>query len=108
VHLVEYPLSGEIGKVAEAFLNKLKSARRSELTINEHRRMLSYFIEGLSLKSKNKLTEITESDIIDFIDSVEHCKDKHYNIARLFSRYLYEEKYIERNIDAKPLSIYPI
>ena len=99
VHLVNYPLSGEIGLVAEKFLSKLRSARRSELTIIEHRRMLSYFIEGLLLKSINKIEEITESEVIDFIDSAQHCKDKHYNTTRLFFRYLYEEKYININIE---------
>jgi site-specific recombinase XerD len=99
VHLIEYPLVGEIGKVAERFLMKLKLSRRCDLTVNEHRRLLSYFIEGLSLKSINQVTEINESDILDFIDSASHCKDKHFNTARLFCRFLYEEKYINKNIE---------
>ena len=99
VHLVDYPLLGEIGAIAEKFLDKLRLARRSELTLTEHRRMLSYFIEKLSLKSINIVAEITEPDVLDFIDSAQHCKDKRYNTIRLFCRYLYEEKHISVNIE---------
>jgi site-specific recombinase XerD len=99
VHLIDYPLPQEIGRLAEKFLEKLKVARRCDLTINEHRRILSYFIEGLSLKSINRVAEINESDILDFINSAQHCKDKHLNTARLFCRFLYEEKYIDKNIE---------
>jgi len=99
VHLIAYPLPGEIGILAEEFLEKLRVARRCDLTINEHRRILSYFIEGLSLKSINRVTEIKESDILDFIGAAQHCKDKHLNTARLFSRFLYEGKYIDKNIE---------
>lgn len=99
VHLVDYPLPGEIGKLAEKFLEKLKISRRCDLTINEHRRILSYFIEGLSLKEINNVANISEPDVLDFIDSAQHCKDKHFNTARLFCRFLYEEKYIDKNIE---------
>ena len=47
-------------------------------------------IEGLSLKSVNRVTEIKESDMLNFIGTAQHCKDKHLNTARLFSRFLYE------------------
>jgi site-specific recombinase XerD len=99
VHLMDYPLPGEIGAVAEKFLETLKASRRCDLTVNEHHRILSYLIEGLSLKSIEKVTEIRESDILDFIDSAQHCKDKHFNTARLFCRFLYKEKYIDKDIE---------
>lgn len=99
VHLITYPLPGEIGILAEEFLEKLRLIRRCDLTINEHRRILSYFIEGLSLKSIKQVTQIKESDILNFIGAAQHCKDKHLNTARLFSRFLYEEKHIDKNIE---------
>jgi integrase len=99
VHLITYPLPGEIGILAEEFLEKLRQARRCDLTINEHRRILSYFIEGLSLKSILRVTEITEADILDFIDAAKHCKDKHLNTTRLFCRFLYEQKRIDKNVE---------
>ncbi|MDR2121407.1 MAG: tyrosine-type recombinase/integrase [Tannerella sp.] len=99
VPLVSYPLHGEIGAVANLFLQEMQSSRRCDLTVQEHRRMLSYFIAGLSLKSKSKIKEITERDILDFIDSAQHCKDKHFNTMRLFFRFLYEHKHITGNME---------
>jgi AraC-like DNA-binding protein len=72
VHLITYPLPGEIGILAEEFLEKLKQARRCDLTINEHRRILSYFIEGLSLRSIHGVSESTEVNILDFINAAQH------------------------------------
>jgi site-specific recombinase XerD len=99
VPLVSYPLHGEIGAVANLFLQEMQSSRRCELTVQEHHRMLSYFIAGLSLKSKSTVKEITERDILDFIDSAQHCKDKHFYTMRLFCRFLYEHKYITENME---------
>jgi site-specific recombinase XerD len=99
VPLVSYPLPGEIGDIANLFLQEMQSSRRCEQTVQEHRRMLSYFIAGLSLKSKSRVNEITERNILDFIDSAQHCKDKHFNTMRLFCRFLYEQKYITENME---------
>jgi site-specific recombinase XerD len=97
--LIDYPLPGEIGIIAEKFLESLRMARRCDLTINEHRRILSYFIERLSIKLINQVTDINELDVIDFIGSAQHCKDKYLNTSRLFCRFLYKEKYINKNIE---------
>jgi site-specific recombinase XerD len=99
VHLVEYPLPGEIGKVSQVFLQSLNSLRRNELTVKEHRRMLSYFISCMALKSKTRVNEIEEQDVLAFISSAQYCKDKHYNTMRLFCRFLYEQKYINNNLE---------
>lgn len=98
VHLVDYPLSGEIGQISELFLHELKLIRRNELTILEHRRMLSYFIAGLEVKSIFKVTDIRQEDILDFIDAAQTCKDKHYNTMRLFCKHLYEYKLTPINL----------
>jgi hypothetical protein len=99
IRLIDYPLPGEIGIIGERFLESLRIARRCDLTINEHRRILSYFIERLSIKLINQVSDINESDVIDFIGSAQHCKDKYLNTARLFCRFLYKEKYIDKNIE---------
>ena len=99
VHLMEYPLPGQIGDMALLFLQSLRVLRRNELTIAEHRRMLSYFISGLELKSKSEVKDIREQDILDFIGYAQHCKDKHHNTMRLFCRFLYEQKYIDENLE---------
>jgi integrase len=99
VHLVEYPLPGEIGKVSLVFLQSLTSLRRSESTVREHRRLLSYFISSMALKSKVGVNEIEEQDVLSFIGSAQCCKDGHYYTMRLFCRFLYEQKYIDRNLE---------
>ena len=98
VHLVNHPLPGGIGQVASEFLDTLRALRRSELTIENHRRMLSYFIAGLELKSVNKVEDIKEQDVLDFIDITPYAKDHHYYSMRLFCRFLYEKKYTGTNL----------
>lgn len=87
----------EIYYILKSIINKC-DLRRCDLTINEHRWILSYFIEGLSLKSISWVAEINESDILDFISSAQQCKDKHLNTAHLFYQFLYEKIYIDKNI----------
>jgi integrase len=93
--LARYPLVGEIGKVAESFLESRKDLRRSVRTIHEQRRMLSYFVEGMAIKGKNSLDDITEKEIFNFIDSSLHCKDKHYYTIRMFCKFLYDKRFIK-------------
>ena len=50
VHLVDHSLPGEIGEIAQSYLDHMKEIRRSEGTILNHQRMLSYFIAGLTSK----------------------------------------------------------
>ena len=98
VHLVNHPLPGAIGQVASEFLDTLRALRRSELTIENHRRMLSYFIAGLELKSVHKVEDIKEQYILDFIDVTPYAKDHHYYTMRLFCRFLYEKRYTGTNL----------
>ncbi|MDR0605271.1 MAG: tyrosine-type recombinase/integrase [Bacteroidales bacterium] len=97
IPLVEYPLSGEIGEVAEKFLNTLMKLRRCDSTIRSHRRILSYFIESLSLREIDKIVDINEPAVLAFIDSAQHCKREHFISLRLFCRFIYEEKLIDKN-----------
>ena len=98
VHLVDYPLPGEIGEIAQSYLAHMKELRRSEGTIINHHRMLSYFIAGLSEKGKTHIIDIDEQDIIDFVDHTQVAKDHHFYTIRQFCRYLYDNGFITRNL----------
>lgn len=98
VHLVDHPLPGEIGEIAQSYLDHLKDIRRSEGTILNHKRMLSYFIAGLTSKGKTHLCEIDERDILDFVDNTQVAKDHHFYTIRQFCKYLYEHGHVTRNL----------
>jgi site-specific recombinase XerD len=99
VHRVYYELAGEIGDAAEAFITTQAELRRSMLTLNEHRRVLSYFVQHLSLKSVHQVSKINEELVLAFIASAQNCKDKFLNTMRLFCRYLYADKRIDCDIE---------
>jgi site-specific recombinase XerD len=99
VQYVHYELSGEIGEVASKFIESQAKLRRSKLTLNEYQRILSYFINHLTLKSVNYVSDISEDDVLTFISSAQNCKNKCLNAVRLFCRFLYEQKYIDRNVE---------
>lgn len=98
VPLHEYQLKGEIGGAALAHLNNLKSCRRSNSTIQNHRRLLSYFITGLQRKGINKIAEITEQAIIEFVDHTQASKREHFYSIRQFCSFLYERKLTSINL----------
>ena len=99
VHRVNYELPGEIGDAAEAFITSQADLRRSMLTLNEHRRVLSYFIQHLTLKSVHRVSKINDELVLAFIASVQNCKDKFLNTMRLFCRYLYAYKLVDSDIE---------
>ncbi len=98
VKLHEFPLEGELGEVVSAHLDDLKAHRRADLTIQNHRRMLSYFIAGLKLKGISKVSEITEEAIIDFVDHAKTCKREHFYAIRQLCAYLHERKLTSINL----------
>lgn len=98
VHLMEYLLPGEIGKAASVFIEDLADRRRSELTITKHRRNLSYFILFLETKSKVKIADIEDSDILSFIGTNKNVKDR-YGTMRQFCRFLYVQKYTSIDLE---------
>lgn len=98
VHLTEHPLDGEIGILVEKHLVCLKEGRRSPLTIDNHRRLLSYFIIGLSNKGIQRVQDLTEEEITSFIDYAQTCKREHYHAIKQFCRFLYEKGYTERDL----------
>ena len=99
VPFADYPLPGKTGEVAEKFLDSLRKVRRCDSTIRDHRRILSHFIESLSLNSIYKIADINEPAILAFIDVAQHSKRGHFISLRLFCRFLYQEKYVDKNFE---------
>jgi len=99
VPLVNNTLSGEIGNIAESFLQSLRELRYKELTIKEHHRILYYFITRMEMNSKNRVDKITEREILEFTGSSTHNKKKYFYTIRLFCRFLYRQKYITENLE---------
>ncbi len=99
VQYVHHELPGELGKVALEFIDSQKRLRLSKPTLNKHRRILSYFITHLTLRSVNQVSAIGEDDVLTFISSVQNCKDRYLSTIRLFCRFLYQQKYIDRNVE---------
>jgi len=98
VPLVEHPLPGELGKVAHAFLEVQRDKRSKEITIDKHRRTISYFIAFLEFKSKTKISDIEDSDILSFISTSVNFKDR-CQTMRLFCRFLYAQKYTDIDLE---------
>jgi integrase len=88
-------LNGEIGKIVEEHLDWLRKQRRCDLTISNHRRLLSYFVEGLAQKGIHQIDDITEGAIIAFIDYAQTCKLEHFYAIRQFCTFLYDRGYTQ-------------
>lgn len=99
IQYVYHELPGEIGEAAFEFLKSQVILRRSKLTIENHQRILSYFISHLVLKSVTHVSEIRDEDVLSFIASVQNCKDNYLYTTRMFCRFLYEQKYLDRNVE---------
>ena len=99
VRYVQHELPGKIGEVALEFLRSQENLRRSKFTIENHRRRLSYFITHLTLRSVGHVSDMGEDDVLSFISSAQNCKDRYLGTIRLFCRFLYERKYINRNVE---------
>jgi len=99
IQYVYHELPGEIGEAASEFLKSQAKLRRSKLTIENHRRILSYFISHLALKSVTHVSEIRDEDVLSFIASTHNCKDNFLYTTRMFCRFLYEQKYTDKNVE---------
>lgn len=98
VNLHEFPLEGEIGNAVLQHLDFLREQRRCEPTIHNHRRLLSYFIAGLSQKGIDRICDITEEVIVDFVDHARTCRSEHFYAVRQFCSFLYERGLTPTNL----------
>ncbi len=99
IQYVYHELPGEIGKAAFEFLESQTKLRRCKLTLENHRRVLSYFISHLTLKPVTHVSEIKDEDVLSFIASTHNSKDNYLYTTRMFCRFLYEQKYIDKNVE---------
>jgi integrase len=99
IQYVYHELPGEIGEVSFEFIASQAKQRRSKLTLEKHQRILSYFISHLALKSITHVSEIRDEDVLSFIASAHNGKDNWLYTTRMFCRFLYEQKYIDRNVE---------
>ena len=99
IQYVYHELPGEIGEAAFEFLKSQAKLRHSKLTIENHQRILSYFISHLALKSVTHVSGIRDEDVLSFIASVQNSKDNSLYTTRMFCRFLYEQKYIDKNVE---------
>jgi site-specific recombinase XerD len=99
VQHVHHELPGQLGKVALEFISSQIRLRRCKPTLDKHHRILSYFITHLTLRSVNQVSTISEDDVLTFISSVQNCKDRYLSTIRLFCRFLYQQKYIDKNVE---------
>lgn len=99
IQYVYHELSGEIGEAAFKFIESQAKLRRSKLTIKTHQRILSYFINHLTLKSVTHVSEIRDEDVLSFISSAHNSKNSCLYSTRMFCRFLYEQKYIDKNVE---------
>ncbi|WP_445738678.1 site-specific integrase [Mariniflexile sp.] len=99
VRYVHHELPGKLGEVVLEFIDSLERLRRCKPILNKHRRILSYFIAHLTLRSVYQVSAIGEDDVLTFISSVQNCKDKYLSTIRMFCRFLYQQKYIDRNVE---------
>lgn len=94
-----YSLSGPIGDIANKCIESLAAKRRSKITLDEHQRILCYFIRHLSLNSVSNVSEITEDHVLSFIASAQNSKRNYLNTMRLFCRYINKQKYLQKDIE---------
>jgi integrase len=99
IQYVYHELPGEIGEVSFEFIASQAKLRRSKLTLEKHQRILSYFISHLALKSITYVSEIRDEDVLSFIAYAHNGKDNWLYTTRMFCRFLYEQKYIDRNVE---------
>ncbi len=74
------------------------NSRRNDITVLKHRRNLSYFIEFLETKSKSKLCDIGEDEIVTFLSTSRNARDR-YSSIRLFLRFLAGKEYIQTDFE---------
>ena len=96
--IVSPPLLGEIGEAARLFLKEQISKRRCETTVLKHHRNLSYFIMFLETRSKSKLSDIEEEDVVSFLSTSRNAIDRYFSL-RLFLRFLSVQEYIQTDFE---------
>ena len=88
----------KVGEAARLFLKEQINRRRCETTVLKHRRNLSYFIVFLETRSKSKLSDIGEDDVVSFLSTSRNAIDRYFSL-RLFLRFLSVQEYIQTDFE---------
>lgn len=80
------PLSfpGNIGALALGFIDYKLSQRCMMTTIDNYKRLLSYFIASLNMKGKDGIAQISESDVLEFLGVKESSQSRHSTMRQFY------------------------
>lgn len=95
---VERKLTGQIGLLMEQFLLHLKTLRRSDITINDHRLYLHRFLTFLDSKQILSVEEIREEHILIFVSTPTNNNICVASSIRFFFRYLFDSHLLSTNL----------
>lgn len=90
------PFPGNFGEYVMDFLKKYSEERRlNRGTRNNYYNSLFKFCERMQFDSITSLSDITAQRVLDFVSSVQNCKDHVVIILRAFLKHLYSEGIID-------------
>lgn len=96
------PFPGKLGRYTMTFLEDYVAERRLNIkTRNNYYNSLFKFCERMEFDGITSLSDITAEKVLDFVSSVQNCKDHVAIILRAFLKHLYEKK----NIDYRTANI---
>lgn len=111
-----HQLNGKMGKVVQEYLDYKLSQRCAMTTVENYKRLLSYFITSLNIKDKYDITEISESDVLEFMSVKESRQARHTTMRQFYEfmnkqypdapNYLYLFEFIHHPIREKVPSTY--
>jgi len=95
---VKHELYGQIGQLMDRFLLHLKSLRRCETTIFDHRLYLSRFLTYLNSRGVSAIEEVRQEHLLSFVSTQTNNQICIVSTIRFFFRFLYEEGFIPYNL----------
>lgn len=87
----------ELGVVVENFLEEQRQLNKAKFTIENHKRILIYFIDSLKVRGKESINQVTLDDATDFIGNAQLARSVHTSTLRMFFRYLDENAIFPNN-----------
>lgn len=99
-----YPLNdrtfeaNDIGNIVLQFLKKQEDINKAKQTIDNFKRILSYFVDFLDSKNISSIENVTLDHIVSFIDTAQLGRPSHINTMRVFFKYLSEEEIYPNSI----------
>ena len=95
IQLRTYDLYGEIGEIAQKLVGLKRKERVTPVTLTVYRRVLSEFNLSLHLKGIDKISELTELHVMEFLSSLKNNQSQRLFVIRAFCKYLYHEGYVK-------------